>query len=196
MHHSVEQLIAGASQGDAAAVDELLLAYLPRLQAFLRLRAGRALLARESVGDLAQSVCRDVLENLDRFQYRGEENFRRWLYATAVRKIADRHEFWHAQKRDVKLEKAPPAGESLPLEDFLTVCTPSREAMAREELAAVQSALDRLPDEQREAILLSRVLGLSRAEVAEAMGRSEGSVRMLLCRGLATVAGAARAGDA
>lgn len=196
LHHAVGQLISGASRGDPAAVDELLLVYLPRLQAFLRLRAGPALLARESASDLAQSVCRDVLENLERFQYRGEENFRRWLYATAVRKIADRYEFWNAQKRDIRLEVVAPGDESLPLEDYLTICTPSREAMAREELATVQAALDRLPDEQREAILLSRVLGLGRTEVAEVMGRSEGSVRMLLCRGLATVAGATRAGDA
>lgn len=193
MQPTVEQLVSDASRGDAAAVDALLLVYLPRLQAFLRMRAGRALLARESVSDLAQSVCRDVLENVDRFRHRGEENFRRWLYTTAARKIADRYAFWQAQKRDARLE-ARAADESLPLEDYLTLCTPSRAAMAREELAAVQRALDGLPDEQREAILLSRVLGLDRAAVAEAMGRTEGSVRMLLCRGLAAVAGAARAG--
>jgi RNA polymerase sigma-70 factor (ECF subfamily) len=187
----VEGLCERVTRGDAAAVDELLVRYQPRLCAYLRLRA-RGLLRRESVSDLAQSVCRDILENLDRFRFQGEENFRRWLYTTAARKLGDRRAFWDAQRREGRREIAVDDGDRAPYEAFLSLASPSRVAIAKEELARVQDALDALPDEQREAILLSRVLGLRRAEVAEVMGRSEGSVRMLICRGLATVAATAQ----
>lgn len=188
----LEGLCERASRGDVAAVDELLVRYQPRLVTFLRLRA-RGLLHRESVSDLAQSVCREVLEHLDGFRFQGEANFRRWLYTTAARKLADRRAFWEAQRRDARREVAA-ADELVPYEAFLSLVSPSRVAIAREELAKVQQALDELPEEQREAILLSRVLGLSRADVAEVMQRTEGSVRMLLCRGLAQVAARARIG--
>ncbi|MBK8978718.1 MAG: sigma-70 family RNA polymerase sigma factor [Planctomycetes bacterium] len=191
MSSPAERLYEQASRGDQAAVDALLVTYQPRLCAYLRLRAG-GLLARESVSDLAQSVCRDVLENLDRFQFPGEANFRRWLYTTAARKLADRRAFWGAQRRDARRDDGAADVDTSALEAFVSVATPSRAAIAREELERVQRALDRLPDEQREAILLSRVLGLGRAEVAAVMGRTEGSVRMLICRGLAAVAGAAQ----
>jgi RNA polymerase sigma-70 factor (ECF subfamily) len=52
----------------------------------------------------------------------------------------------------------------------------------------LERALASLTPEYREVILLSRVEGLSRAEVAVRMQRSEGSVRMLLHRALAALA--------
>ena len=75
--------------GDRRAVQQLLERHLPSLRAYVRLRAGAVIPRHESGSDLVQSVCRDVLENLDRFRYPGEAAFRAWLYATALRKIAD-----------------------------------------------------------------------------------------------------------
>ena len=60
--------------------------------------------------------------------------------------------------------------------------------MAREELERIESAFDRLPEEYREVITLARIAGLSRAEIAERMGRREGAVRTLLSRALARLA--------
>ena len=95
-------LVLRAQSGDASALDALLAQHLPGLRAYIRLRCGPALRARESASDIAQSACRDVLENLDRFQWNGEAGFKAWLYTTALRKIADRAEYWGAQKRDAK----------------------------------------------------------------------------------------------
>ena len=50
---------------------------------------GPQLRAKESASDLVQSVCREVLGRLDRFQHGGEAGFRHWLYATALRKVRD-----------------------------------------------------------------------------------------------------------
>ena len=86
---------------------ELLALHLPALRAFVRLRLGPMLRAKESASDIVQSACRDVLENLHRFQYRGEAGFKAWLYKTALRKVADRAEFWRAAKRDPAREVRP-----------------------------------------------------------------------------------------
>jgi RNA polymerase sigma-70 factor, ECF subfamily len=190
-------LVEAAAAGDAAAVDALLAQHLPGLRAYVRLRAGPMLRARESASDLVQSVCRDVLENIDRFRYPGESAFKAWLFATAMRKIADRAEYWNAGKRDVAKEvlalDAPVGGESgqdAQLADvYRSVCSPSRVAMGREVMERLEGAFEKLPEDYREVVVLARIVGLSRAEIAEKMGRSEASVRNLLSRALAELAG-------
>lgn len=184
------RLVSEASNGDPVAVDALLEKFLPGLRGFLRLRAGQMLLAKESCSDLAQSVCRDVLENMGRFEYDGETGFRRWLYTTASRKVADRYEFYRAQRRDVAREKAPGGSgdEDALLASYRSFYTPSQQAVAREELARVEQAFQRLPEDQQQVILMAKMMGLPRAQIAIEMGRTEGSVRTLLCRALAQLA--------
>lgn len=60
--------------------------------------------------------------------------------------------------------------------------------MAREECEQLESAFERLPGEYREVLLLARIVGLSRAEIGERMGRSEGAARALLFRAQARLA--------
>lgn len=179
------ETIAAATRGDQAAVSELLERYLPGLRAFVRLRAGDVVHGREEHSDIVQSVCRDVLENLDRCRYGGDEGFRRWLYRTALRKIADRHEHYHAKKRDVQREGSfgshPSAARS-------PTPTPSEHAIASEKLARIERALASMPPDYREVIVLARYVGLSHREIAAEMGRSELAVRTLLSRALARLA--------
>src|SRR5882672_10317441 len=185
-------LVDSASRGDAMAVATLLERYLPGLNAFVRLRAGPLLRARESSSDLVQSVCREVLEHVDRFQYRSEGLFKQWLFTTAARKIADRADYVQAQRRDVRREvalDAASASSSSPdawlADAFRSLVTPSRELIARDELVATERALLELPDDHREVIVLARVVGLSAREIGESMNRSESAVRSLLHRALA-----------
>ena len=104
---ATKALIQSAAGGNAASVNLLLDRYLPGLRAFIRLRTDATMRAKESTSDLAQSVCREVLEHIDRYQYRGEEGFKYWLYTTALRKIADRHKYYGAEKRDAARELRP-----------------------------------------------------------------------------------------
>lgn len=183
----LRQLVDAATAGDPLALDALLQRYLPGVRAYLRVRAG-AILDKESVSDLAQSVCRDVLENLDRFRFDGEDGFKRWLFKTAQRKILDRYEFYAAARRDHRREEAPARDLADTLACYGSLPSPSRAAVAREELERVERALEDLPDEQREVIVLAKIVGLSRAAIAAEMGKNEGAVRMLLHRGLARLA--------
>ena len=184
-----EALLRAAANGDSEALNTLLAAHLPELRAFIRLRTGPALRARESHSDLVQSVCREVLEHADRFRFPGESAFRHWLFTTALRKLSNRRDYYQAGKRD--------AGREVPLDDvqrtdgdhallqlYESFSTPSGHAIIREELQRVEAAFDQLTEEQREVVTLAHIAGLSRLEIAEHTGRSEGAVRGMLHRAL------------
>lgn len=178
-----------AAAGDPAALAELIERHLPGLRAFVRLRAGPVVRAREGESDIVQSACREVLQHADRFQHRGEAGFKRWLYTTALRKILNKDEFHRAERRDVGREHKPVEDdEGRLLDTYASFTTPSRVAAAREELERIERVFDELPEEYREVIVLARIVGLSRAEIGEQMGRSEGAVRNLLHRALARAA--------
>jgi RNA polymerase sigma-70 factor (ECF subfamily) len=172
------------------SLESLFQRHLPRLVAFIRARAGRAVALRESANDLAQSVCREVLADLEGFEYRGDEAFRGYLFQQATRKILDRSRYLQRERRDVGREQASPPGDAdagALLEAYATLCTPSRHAAARDELQRIESAVAALPDAQREAVAMSRLMGLSYAEVAAALECSESAARGLVARGLAAL---------
>ena len=183
MGGDLESLLLRASQHDEAAVDELLERHLPALRAFVRLKAGPSLLAKESCSDLAQSVCRDVLENAERFRFGGEAEFRKWLFTTAMRKIADRAEHWRAGKRNPARERD--GLDEQELRGLASFYTPSSQAMAREELQRVEHGFAQLAPEKQEVVLMARLMGMNHAEIAKELGKTEVAVRSMLSRALA-----------
>ena len=190
------ELVRRASKGDRPAIDDLLAMHLPGLRAFLRLRAGPVIRRRESVSDLAQSVCREVLEQVDRVQYGDEPGFKRWLYTTALRKVLHRYEYYAAEKRNFLREQpqapgstASSAAASTAIADlYRTFSTPSQHATRKEDLERVEQAFDALTEEQREVVTLAHVVGLPRGEIAQQLGKSEGAVRTMLSRAPAQLA--------
>jgi RNA polymerase sigma-70 factor (ECF subfamily) len=191
------RLVESAAAGDAAAREALLQRHLAELNAYVRLRVGPGIRSRESSLDIAQSVCREVLGDLDRFEYRGANSFRNWLLLRAEHKIRDRGRFWSREKRAAALEvpihggHGRPAGEDDEqgvLEQLRCLFTPSRDAVAREELEELERAFARLPEDYRRVIVLSRVLGLAHEEIAREMERSPNATRTLLSRALARLA--------
>lgn len=187
----IETLTEAAAQGNREALAKLLEAYLPELRAFVRLRAGHAVRARESRSDLVQSVCREVLERGETFRHPSEAAFKRWLFTTALRKILNRRDYLHAEKRDVRRDIAQPqesAADARLLDCYRTFSTPSQGVMLREEIERIESAMEGLSDDYRTVITLAHVVGLSRGEIAQEMGKSEAAVRTLLHRALAQLA--------
>lgn len=168
------------------AVDQLLLEHMPALLVFLRHQTGEELAARESVEDLAQSVCREVLQDQASLQFADANKFRAYLFLQAVRKVVDRARFHRMAQRDVRREQPLPdtrtAGE---LGVYGSLATGTQMALARERLEQVERVLQSLPDAQREAVLLSRVAGLSYEQIARQKGVAESTVRALAARGIA-----------
>lgn len=197
MEPDLQALTDAAAEGDRRAIETLLERYLPDVRAFVRLRAGPVLRARESSSDLVQSVCREILEHHERFRHPSEGAFRHWLFTTAQRKLQHRYEYWGAQKRGAAREVPIDAssGESsaggVPdlMSRYRRFSTPSGVASLREEVERVEAAFDQLSEEHREVITLAHLSELSRAEIAERMQKSEGAVRVLLHRALARLSG-------
>lgn len=82
--------MAAARHGEAHALESLIERNLPPLLAFIRSRSGKAVAARESALDIAQSVFREVLQDAERIVLQGEGAFRNWLFLHASRKVLDR----------------------------------------------------------------------------------------------------------
>jgi RNA polymerase sigma-70 factor (subfamily 1) len=194
MTADTRQLVERIQTGDRDAVEQLLCAELPALRAYVRLRAGPALRARESESDLVQSVCREVLGKLDAFQYGGAAGFRDWLFATALRKIVNRAEHHGALKRDARREQAIAATPGNGSTDselaavYRSFGSPSQHAIAHELLETMETAFDRLSEDRREIIVLARIVGLDHAQIAERLACSEATARQRLFRALAELA--------
>ncbi|MEM6673599.1 MAG: sigma-70 family RNA polymerase sigma factor [Planctomycetota bacterium] len=184
-----EALARAAAEGDREALEELLCRSLPELRSIVKRRAGGLVRGRETDSDIVQSVCREILTHGDVFQHPSEQAFRRWLYATTVRKLGQRRERLTAVRRDALRERTlanedgdvvdPPDADSR---------TPSARLEIRDELERLESALDALPEEYREVIVQAKIAGHSREEIAAATGKSPGAVRMLLHRAMARLA--------
>jgi RNA polymerase sigma-70 factor (ECF subfamily) len=190
MQPDLAKELAAARRGEAKALDSLFARNLPPLLAFIRARADAAVTGRESAADLAQSVFREVLQDVDRIELRGEEAFRNWLYMAAMRKLLDRAKSLRRARRDVARElplpEPGPEADAL-LACYASICTPSRHAAAREQVARIEAAIRELPEPQRDAVTMSRLMGLSYVQIAGQMGCSESAVRGLVARALATL---------
>lgn len=163
-------------------LEERVSRFLPALRAYVRVRMGAELRAREESCDIVQSVAREILQNAERFQHGGDSGFRDWMFTTAHRKVVNHLEHWRAKKRTGVCDARVPEE----LADLGP--SPSRQASAREELAAIEAAFDVLTEEQREVVTCSRLLGLGSAEIAQRLGKTEVAVRKILSRGLARLA--------
>lgn len=179
-----DRLLLLASSGDGDAVSALLARYQGPLAAYIRRRRGRQLAQRESESDLAQSVCRELLEDVagGGLQFRGEAEFRRWLYRAALNKLRMRGRYWHAERRAARLE-ATASGSGPAVSE-----TPSRVVDLQEQRARLRAAVQRLPQEQRQVVELARFEGLAHREIGARLGISEGHSRVLLARAMAELA--------
>ncbi|MCC6407762.1 MAG: sigma-70 family RNA polymerase sigma factor [Planctomycetes bacterium] len=192
--------VQAASTGDAGAahaIEALLERYLPDIRAYVARNAGELVRAKESASDLAQSVCREVLESLKsgRLTYRSEAEFKQWLYRAAVMKMMNRRRYYTADRRDARAEDRAIEPAELPHADSESRgATPSRVIAWREELAAFEDAFAQLPENYREVIALHHVEQLSHAEIAKRLEISEANSRMLLSRALARLARYVRPG--
>ncbi len=134
---------------------------------------------RDEALDLSQEVFLRVFRTIGRF--RGQSTLKTWIYRIAVNQARNRHRFWRRRHRadQVSLDAHMAAHG-----DFQSGAEsgPDR-ALAQKELAArLKIALDRLPFDQRTAIVLREVDGLSYEEIAYSLGVAVGTVKSRLTR--------------
>ena len=179
-----------AASGNSEALDLLLTRHLPAVRAFVRAHMGVQLRERESMSDIVQSVCRELLTHQDRFQHPDEQGFQSWLFTTARRKLANRARDLGRKKRDAGCEIADLSESRMAQlgQAYAGMLSPSGHVLRQEEVERLESAIDQLADEQKEVITLAHLVGLTRAEIAVQMGRTEEAVRSLLHRAKAKLA--------
>ena len=188
---SFSSTVGAACRGEDGAYATLFGRNLPVLVAYLRSRCRGAMARVESPEDLAQSVCREVLADLPELDFRREDQFRAYLFLQARRKVLDRARYYRVDVRDPNRRQEFVGGT----DPAANAPSPSRVAAGKEELLLAEQAIQELPENQREAVLLSRVAGMSYAEIAELKGQSESAIRGLVARALSRLSGiATRAG--
>jgi RNA polymerase sigma-70 factor (ECF subfamily) len=119
-------------------------------------------------------------------RFRGQSSLRTWIYRIAVNQARNRHRFWRRRHRadQVSLDQHVASHG-----DLLSAAAlgPDR-LLAQKELATrLQQALDGLPFDQRTAIVLREVDGLSYEEIAFSLGVAIGTVKSRLTRARQTL---------
>ena len=142
-----------------------LLAYIPALRRYATMLAGN----RTAADDIVQEALTRAIEHLDRFK--PGTNLRAWLIAIV------RNFYLNAYARRRRERAWSSAEEELALTPSIMASQADRVA-----LNELWSALDSLPAEQREVILLVAVEGLSYEEAAAVMRVPIGTIRSRLNR--------------
>jgi RNA polymerase sigma-70 factor (ECF subfamily) len=177
-------LFEAAAAGDRRAQDRIVEEYLPTLRAFVRLQMPARLRAKESVSDCVQTVFREAFGDLEHFEWKGTQSFRNWLFAFARNKLGNRIQFYMAQKRDPAREVPLAPDDSSLFELYASVCSPSQAAIQNEDLGRLEEAMDELPPDLHEALLVTKILGMSYREAADELALSESVVRSLVNRAI------------
>lgn len=131
----------------------------------------------------------DVTQEVFLKAFRGISGFRRgsslktWLYRIAVRESLNHRRWWHRHCRnEVSIDTSSRDDQAVAqIED--TSATPFERLAARETQSAVRSALAKLPDVYRGAVILRDLEGLSYEEVAEVLETSVATVKTRILRG-------------
>ncbi|MCC7417536.1 MAG: sigma-70 family RNA polymerase sigma factor [Acidobacteria bacterium] len=169
-------LIRQCAAGDEAACTELVASH----QRMVIQLAMNLLGDRDEALDLSQEVFLRVFRTIHRF--RGQSSLRTWIYRIAVNQARNRHRFWRRRHRadQVSLDQHVASHGDFPMEGG--AASPDR-VLAQKELASrLQAALDRLPFDQRTAIVLREIDGLSYEEIAYSLGLAVGTVKSRLTR--------------
>ncbi|TMF38970.1 MAG: sigma-70 family RNA polymerase sigma factor [Chloroflexi bacterium] len=122
--------------------------------------------------DVTSEVFMKALKAMPRYQDTGRP-FAAWLYQIAVNAIADRY-------RTLRTAQ--------PLDDFhdLSVAGPALEDLAahRDEVRRIWTLVESLPHQQRTALVLKFQEDMKIEDIAVAMGKSAGAVKLLIHRGV------------
>ena len=166
-----EWLMAQVASDRRDHLEPLVRRYASPLLTFIRRMIGD----RQRSEDIFQDVFFTVW--VKRHQYQFPRPFKAWLYAIAVNKC-------HAANRGrhgglVTLEEEPATAAEGP--------TPADAVIATETAALVSAAVAQLPAQQRAVLVLRVWNGLSYAEIAQAIDRSEATVRSHMFHGLQTL---------
>jgi RNA polymerase sigma-70 factor (ECF subfamily) len=139
--------------------------------------------------DLVHEALARAQANLADFRGTTEAELFGWLQEILRHVLVDELRKNHARKRDIDLERSLErmlAQSTARLEAYAAdrrYPSPSEDAERRELLARVAQAIEQLPKDQRDVVILRDLMETPVAEIAERLQRTEKSVAGLLLRG-------------
>ncbi len=181
-HHDVEStqhLLARVQEGDREALERLYSRYIPRLRAWA---TGRIPPWARDMGDTEDIVQETVIASLGRletFEMRGDGALRGYMRQAVLNRVRN-------LVRDRKVR--PPSAE-IPETAATRAPSPLEQTIGRETVESYERALEKLKDEERQAVHLRVELRCSYREIAEALCKpSEDAARMAVSRALVKLA--------
>jgi RNA polymerase sigma-70 factor (ECF subfamily) len=183
-----ERYLTAARAGSPEALGQLLEAYRDYLLLIAAQELPTDLRAKCGASDLVQDTLLEAQRDFPQFRGDTDEQLRGWLRQLLRHNLG--HVYRHFRDtakrrlgREVRLEGDRPSrnvGAGLAADDS----TPSAQAMAHERARAVRQALDRLPEDYRQVLLLRFQEGLSFEEIGRRLGRSANAAEKLFARAI------------
>ncbi|MFI7618550.1 sigma-70 family RNA polymerase sigma factor [Nonomuraea terrae] len=170
----LRELTSLAVQGDRGAIESLIGELRPMVVRYCRARLGRVSGQYHIADDVAQEVCIAVLSALPRYRDMGRP-FASFVFGIASHKVADA--LRSSVRSAVPTQDLPDGPDDGP--------GPEETVVRYIEVEHARRLLARLPDNQRELLLLRVVSGLSAEETGNVLGMSPGAVRVAQHRALA-----------
>ncbi|GIH89471.1 RNA polymerase sigma factor ShbA [Planobispora takensis] len=170
----LKDLTSLAVQGDRTAIESLLGQLRPMVVRYCRARLGRVSGQYHIADDVAQEVCIAVLSALPRYRDMGRP-FASFVFGIASHKVADA--LRSSVRSAVPTQDLPDGPDEGP--------GPEETVVRYIEAEHARRLLSRLPDNQRELLMLRVVSGLSAEETGNVLGMSPGAVRVAQHRALA-----------
>jgi RNA polymerase sigma-70 factor (ECF subfamily) len=144
--------------------------YVEKIYKYIYYRTGN----HHDAEDLTAGVFFRAMSHIETYTDRGVP-FQAWLYRIAHNLVAN----WHRDEGRRKI---------IPLEDFITSGlqqdAPDTAAEDKEERKQLQAAIERLPEERKQLLLLKFVAQLSNVEIGQILDRTEGAIKSLYHRTL------------
>jgi len=169
---NVRRLVERAQQGDRDALEELYLIHFDRIYGYLHMSVGN----RHDAEDLTTQTFVKMLESIGRFKWRSAP-FSAWLFRIAHNLAMDH---FRAHRRWQPEEEVPePPGSEEPSAELEAMRSIGRQSMLR--------LIESLSPEQQQVLTLKFVFNFANGDVATILGKSEGAIKSLQHRALASL---------
>ncbi len=169
-----QALVARAQTGDAAAFDDLVVKYSPRLYGLVYNMTSN----HEDTNDLLQDVFAKAYRAIKGF--RGKSSFYTWIHTIAVNMtlnfLKKRGRRYHLSLDDVDAS----IQNDKEFIELTSTSSPVREADLSELQRRLNESMMKLSEEHRAVVTMFHIQGMPHAEISKILGVSEGTVRSRL----------------
>lgn len=166
-----EKLISRAKEGDSSSFGVLYDHYLSRIYRFIYVKVA----SREDAEDISHQVFLNAWQNMPRYKSKGFP-FSSWLYEIARNQVID---YYRTRKESVSVDDIDP--------DSMSEEAHGETLNTELDLERVMKKLRTMKSEYQDVLILRFVEDMSLKEVASALNKTEGAIKLLQHRAVSTL---------